>query len=594
MGPYYQHQPLSGPRAIRLVRLRAAADDDDAPLECEFVEASLDGKPAYAALSYTWGDEKPSVPMVVSAAAAPGSPRRQDSPAVLVTPNCADALRIWRRYSTLLWVDALSIDQASDAEKNIQVAMMSEIYRRANMAVIWLGREWAPEDIAPLRSGAMRCAWSLPNGIPGTRNVVGWVQNHAVKRAAKACDQQTLSDITRAPYWNRMWTLQEAAAVSAGVLCRSGALVSFYHLVECLRIHNWTRNPTVVPLLVFRRYLCALPRPTGAADAPGLPIGWNHLQPVLLMKASEPRDKVYALRALFPGALGGVAVRYDHPVEAVFRDATREFIVRFADLGILALVGGSRAPAGLPSWALDWASGVDTARFASFGYFAARASRASPPAYSFSDDSWRLRLRGAGVGRLSGHVSQEMPRWAPEQALEEFLTQIAGLGVSLGQIFSVFVTEIVEGAAAATEPGAGPAAADGVFRSVQQMVTWVLEAQPRGADPSAPGTIELLRRTDDAASMLEAFDASTFALSKMTLGLGWGRFFLTSDGRFGFGAADPGPGDLVCLFSGLKFPFVVRPRGASFVVVGPAIVDGVMDGELWPEDEGALTEWEFV
>lgn len=76
--------------------------------------------------------------------------------------------------------------------------------------------------------------------------------------------------------------------------------------------------------------------------------------------------------------------------------------------------------------------------------------------------------------------------------------------------------------------------------------------------------------------------------------IGTGRQFLKQDGRCGCGPRGLEPGDLICVFSGLQFPFIVRPQGLEYILVGAAIFDGVMDGEAWPEDESELTEWEFV
>jgi hypothetical protein len=40
-----------------------------------------------------------------------------------------------------LWIDSICIDQTNVAEKNVQVALMGEIYKGADQVVVWLG-EW--------------------------------------------------------------------------------------------------------------------------------------------------------------------------------------------------------------------------------------------------------------------------------------------------------------------------------------------------------------------------------------------------------------------------------------------------------------------
>jgi hypothetical protein len=68
---------------------------------------------------------------------------------LLVTANCEAALRELRdpAETTKLWIDSICIDQRRDPvaerERNIQVALMGEIYKCAESVVVWLG----PSDI---------------------------------------------------------------------------------------------------------------------------------------------------------------------------------------------------------------------------------------------------------------------------------------------------------------------------------------------------------------------------------------------------------------------------------------------------------------
>lgn len=76
--------------------------------------------------------------------------------------------------------------------------------------------------------------------------------------------------------------------------------------------------------------------------------------------------------------------------------------------------------------------------------------------------------------------------------------------------------------------------------------------------------------------------------------LSGGMLFLTKKGDFGLGFWALESYDLICVFAGLGMPFIVRQKGPSFTLVGYAYVDGVMDGELWPNNEDGLTRWEIV
>jgi hypothetical protein len=57
-------------------------------------------------------------------------------------------------------------------------------------------------------------------------------------------------------------------------------------------------------------------------------------------------------------------------------------------------------------------------------------------------------------------------------------------------------------------------------------------------------------------------------------------FFLTSSGQMGLEQPPICPGDKVCILSGGEMPFVLRDfENGKFSLVGPAYVDGIMDGE---------------
>ena len=46
----------------------------------------------------------------------------------------------WQKSAWIwLWVDQICIDQSSNKERNHQVAMMGDIYRRATETYMWLG-----------------------------------------------------------------------------------------------------------------------------------------------------------------------------------------------------------------------------------------------------------------------------------------------------------------------------------------------------------------------------------------------------------------------------------------------------------------------
>jgi Heterokaryon incompatibility protein (HET) len=89
---------------------------------------SLEDKPVYDALSCTWS--KSSEDSRISMA-------ENDFP---VTYHLFDALVKLSQGSKIpIWIDAICIEQANEAEKSIQVGQMTQIYENVRQVFIWLG-----------------------------------------------------------------------------------------------------------------------------------------------------------------------------------------------------------------------------------------------------------------------------------------------------------------------------------------------------------------------------------------------------------------------------------------------------------------------
>ncbi|KAH8592030.1 heterokaryon incompatibility protein-domain-containing protein [Bisporella sp. PMI_857] len=63
------------------------------------------------------------------------------------------------------------------------------------------------------------------------------------------------------------------------------------------------------------------------------------------------------------------------------------------------------------------------------------------------------------------------------------------------------------------------------------------------------------------------------------------RPFVSSKGYIGLGPADMQAKDIICLFLGAKFPYILRSRkDGGFLFVGEAYCDGIMDGEFMDQN----------
>ncbi|KAF2165767.1 hypothetical protein M409DRAFT_24053 [Zasmidium cellare ATCC 36951] len=108
---------------------------------------SPDDALAYSAVSYTWGNNPETAPMVINGHLVQVPANTEIALRGLLTQILRTTHR--EKHATeptsgdqrlpLLWIDALCIDQENLTEKSQQVAMMGEIYSRADEVLVWLG-----------------------------------------------------------------------------------------------------------------------------------------------------------------------------------------------------------------------------------------------------------------------------------------------------------------------------------------------------------------------------------------------------------------------------------------------------------------------
>jgi hypothetical protein len=101
-------------------------------IECELTTCAWSWKTAFKAVSYTWRQPKPCKKILVN------------GHSVSVRQNLWNLLYELRlaKETSLLWIDALCINQSNVSERNTPVPLMSMIYRGAKTVLAWLG--WLP------------------------------------------------------------------------------------------------------------------------------------------------------------------------------------------------------------------------------------------------------------------------------------------------------------------------------------------------------------------------------------------------------------------------------------------------------------------
>ncbi|OAG06260.1 HET-domain-containing protein, partial [Paraphaeosphaeria sporulosa] len=124
----FEYSPTPGPDYIRLLYLHPIAENP-AELRGTLKFHKLNEPMVYEAISYAWG-EFPKFNQVIVL----------DGKILKITDNLYSALMAFSRpYGVrVLWADAICINQTDTTEKSQQVALMAEIYSKANLVQVWL------------------------------------------------------------------------------------------------------------------------------------------------------------------------------------------------------------------------------------------------------------------------------------------------------------------------------------------------------------------------------------------------------------------------------------------------------------------------
>lgn len=387
-----------------------------------------------------------------------------------------------------------------------------------------------------------------------------------------------LSQLFSASYWTRAWTLQEYKHLSTRILCLNAEFSSVVALSPATmmlggKARFWVHNQI---FQIDRQYKSIARHPETLTAV---------LDYIIWLKCSDPRDKVFSLRALFPSVLGGITVDYNRSVEDIFTEATRCLILASHDLYVLYMSCSCRksqkGPYRMPSWAIDWTGEskgglLHTSHEVlseeiswyhigiSHGFYSLGNHR---PA-SFSDDGLLLKLFGKSFSQVSTCVSDKLTyHLDPKEAAKNFE----------GVIYKFFKNATENQVLSQVPLGS---AILKLLRSIRYF--------PSVKIKQTESQIEVENDVDRICFLMKEGSEMNSQLMRRK------RLFFTTDGRLGCGNSDLVPGDLICSFEGSDLPIIVREKGSYHELISPAIVVGATHEEMWPEDENEVVLWEIT
>lgn len=209
----YEHDCLDTAQIhIRLLRIHPTSAKEKLSISIQTFE--LNSAPTYTALSYAWGEDKPSHPICVC-------DEEIGYGVLYVSRNLLDFLtmaseKFERLEERWFWIDQISIDQKHTSERNHQVLHMENIFSQAELVLIWLGPsfEGSSELIADIQSfDAPEAAFvdsdlkALDDQTCGFDELLGrnLEQRLGPFKPSRAMTEQ----FANLPWWSRVWVCQE-------------------------------------------------------------------------------------------------------------------------------------------------------------------------------------------------------------------------------------------------------------------------------------------------------------------------------------------------------------------------------------------------
>jgi hypothetical protein len=389
---------------IRLLRIRPGLAIST--IECDLLYVPLNSAGEYAALSYTWGQIAPSVPIMVNGSVT------------LVSENLYLALLHFRKSEvTKLWVDAICINQNDTAERTSQVGQMKDVYQKAEIVFVWLGEsnEHSEQAFDDLYS------------LAGIRNLEGTVPSQQFDKEMMDRDYQSwraIGDILCRPWFRRVWIIQEVLSARRAIVVCGGDTMDldlFLKLINsmiksralprimsyCISRHGLSKRQMQSTLQQLKFLVEAkfheIDFYTGHKFKPTL---LNYLAETRGAEATDPRDKAYALINLISdsrslghwctareGNRTWVPFKPDYSLSKaeVFINTTKAILCTTGSLDVLQFAKHKSNKANkLPSWVPDWSTEEHQTALDHFSL---------QPTLEEPSRDWRPKLSNSGTER---------------------------------------------------------------------------------------------------------------------------------------------------------------------------------------------------
>lgn len=294
---------------------------------------------------------------------------------ILISKNLYIALQHVRpaEKTLTLWIDALCINQRDDAERSAQVQKMQKIYGRASEVLIWLGPEADGSASAIKLASKIAAYWSEQKlDINDVEHEFRSKSRADLSSLLNQCQFKVdpapvaaFNSLLSRDWWERVWVIQEASApVNARTVQCGDSAIDWWGFITAAKFlsHAVIRPdlqdcfPNVKPIdsVSMRRasHLEQLQKrvKTGKhlSDLPSTLANYRHY------KATDPRDRVYALLGLTKESTQSLAVDYSLDLAEVYLQVAEYCLAHEDTLECFGYWNAALRDPAMPSWVPDW------------------------------------------------------------------------------------------------------------------------------------------------------------------------------------------------------------------------------------------------
>ena len=586
----YRYEPLRRPDCIRLLHIDPGNGSDE--IHCSLMEADPSTTPHYEALSYTWGS-----PDVFKTIVCDG---RRTS----VSANLFDALHCLRQLekAVVFWIDQLCINQKDAEERSSQVMLMGSIYSKASRVVVWLGVEDADSKA----------------GIALARNVLNKVGDrhhfHLMPEHMKSLslppykDRQwrALGRFLQRPWFSRVWIIQEVV-MSTNTIFVCGK--ETFTPAEMSKLVDRLMNLPTYPSFTGRSgtgsngvwcvgiidHLCKMQgSATRTSSIELLGIG-------MASKATDPRDKIYALLSL---GQSGIQADYSKSVEEVYTDFAISYISQIlpdtltrqspkflTDIvysrfvaKLLVWLHSTDSVLNLPSWVPDWS------RFPITSFMGATSAFADPAGIEIPNEPRQEeKYRATEISILPNHTLRLSGKLCDEVSIIGLKHMDLRKDMKSLDLYDHFADWYAETGVLVSH--AAPIYPTGIpwqeaYRRTLAMDNICIGRSTDSHKPSKAllewyhGTLLRWNRTSNIKKFIAGEETNEALFWHEALKVCGRCFFLTAKGYMGLAPYGTRKGDRIGTLLAIRTPFIMREVEGGYRLIGPCYVQGIMDGEV--------------